>query len=80
MNPLYEVVTTSEVHKLWGLATSTIRWARRRGKFKVGCVNPEDDEARKNGREWLFLKSAMIRVYGEPKATLRQARRKKTKV
>ena len=67
MNPLYEVLTISEASKLWGLASSTLRWAIRRGKFKVDCLNPLDDEVRKDGREWLLLRSAMIRVYGEPK-------------
>jgi hypothetical protein len=60
MNPLDEVLTIGEATQQWGLADSTLRWAIRRGRFK-------EDEYRKTGREYLILKSAMIRLYGPPK-------------
>lgn len=60
MNPLHEVLTLGEATQIWNLADSTLRWAIRRGRFK-------EDECRKAGQEWLILKSAMIRLYGEPK-------------
>ncbi|MHB8172739.1 MAG: helix-turn-helix domain-containing protein [Thermincolia bacterium] len=63
MNPLNEVLTLGEATLIWGLADSTLRWAIRRGRFK-------EDEYRKAETvkgEYLILKSAMIRLYGEVK-------------
>lgn len=63
MNPLTQVVTISEASDLWGLDSSTLRWAIRRGRFDL-------DEFRKSGKEWLILKDAMYRVYGKTKEEL----------
>jgi hypothetical protein len=60
LNPLTEVVTTSEASQKWGLASSTLRCSIKFGRFKP-------DEIRKAGREWLILRSAIVRLYGEMK-------------
>ena len=63
MNPLNEVLTLNEAKSLWGLGTSTLRrliYDVERGK----STRLKPDEYRKAGREWLILKSAMIRLYG----------------
>lgn len=65
-NPLNEVLTLNEATHLWGLGTSTLRrliYDVEHGK----SARLKPGEYRKAGREWLILKSAMIRLYGEPK-------------
>lgn len=54
------VMSVKEIAELWELDTSTLRKAIARGEFKEG-------EYRKSGGTWLIKKSAMYRVYGEPK-------------
>lgn len=53
-------MTIKEIAELWELDTSTLRKAIERGEFKEG-------EYRKSGGTWLIRKSAVRRVYGEPK-------------
>lgn len=57
MNPLDEVLTISEAAKEWDKDTSTLRWAKKRGRFKP-------DEYRETDCCTLILRSAMIRLYG----------------
>ncbi len=58
-----EWISTSEATDRWGLGESTLRSAIRRGQF-------EENEYRKSGSVWLVRKSAMKRMYGEPKGKL----------
>lgn len=62
MNPLDEVLTLSEAAQLWQMDSSTLRnvlLGNRKKCFLEG-------EFRKSADTWLILKSAMIRLYGEP--------------
>lgn len=54
------VMSIREIAELWELNTSTLRKAIARGEFAEG-------EARKSGGTWLIKKSAIYRLYGEPK-------------
>lgn len=54
------VMSIKEIAELWELDTSTLRKAIARGEFT-------EDEVRKSGGTWLIRKSAIYRVYGEPK-------------
>lgn len=60
---LDRVVTAAEAARIWGKDASTIKRRCQQGRFL-------DGEYRRAGKEWLILKSALIRVYGEPKNNL----------
>jgi len=61
MNELYEVMTFKEASEKWGKSDSTLRMAVRTDKLKEGI------DYRKSGNVWLITKSAMIKIYGDPK-------------
>lgn len=62
MNELYEVMTFKEASEKWGKKSdSTLRMAVRTDKLKEGI------DYRKSGNVWLITKSAMIKIYGDPK-------------
>lgn len=58
-----EWISASEATERWGLGASTIRQAIHEKRFLPG-------EYRKSGSVWLVRKSAMKRMYGEPKGKL----------
>ena len=58
-----EWISASEATEKWGLGASTIRQAIHEKRFLPG-------EYRKSGSVWLVRKSAMKRLYGEPKKKL----------
>lgn len=65
-SPLYEVLTLHEAAKMWGLASVTLR------RLIFDVENGKSDrlkpnEYKKSAGTWLILKSAMTRLYGEPK-------------
>lgn len=60
-NCLYNVYTPIEAAILWGKEESTVRKAIDNGKFQLGI------DYRKSGRIIFITRSAMLRVYGEPK-------------
>lgn len=58
-----EWISASEATEKWGLGASTIRQAIHEKRLLPG-------EYRKSGSVWLVRKSAMKRMYGEPKGKL----------
>lgn len=66
MNPLDEVLIISEAALMWNLDTSTLRIAIIRGKRFT-----EDEYCKTEpGGTIKILRSAMVRLYGEPKPIL----------
>lgn len=57
-----EYITAAEAAEIWGLGESTLRVA-----FNKKDERFEKDDYRKSGKVWLVKKSAIYRVYGEPK-------------
>jgi len=62
-NCLNEVLTAAEASRIWGKDPSTIKKRCQEGRWLEG-------EYRKSGKEWLILRSALIREYGEPATDL----------
>lgn len=57
---LFEVYTSREASKLWGLSPNTVTQWCNRGRFK-------EDEARKSENTWIVTKSGMERLKGKLK-------------
>lgn len=57
-NCLNNVLTLQEAAALYGVASSTLRNAIRKGLFK-------EEEIKKSGSTWIVLKKAMDRLYGQ---------------
>lgn len=55
---LFDVYTSSEASKLWGLSPNTVTQWCNRGKFRA-------DEARKSESTWIVTKSGMERLKGK---------------
>lgn len=60
MAELDTVVTAAEAARMWGKHASTIKKRCQEGRWGAG-------EYRHAGKEWLILRSALVREYGEPK-------------
>ncbi|MHB1681567.1 MAG: helix-turn-helix domain-containing protein [Bacilli bacterium] len=60
MSELDKVMTAAEAARLWGKDPSTIKKRCQEGRWHPG-------EYRRAGKEWLILRSALVREYGEPK-------------
>lgn len=59
-----DIMTFAEACESWGLGASTLRTRILNGAFKDLS---EGIDYRKSGKVWLITKSAMIKLYGEPK-------------
>lgn len=59
LNLLKEVLTTSGAAKEWGKSSTTFRNACLSGRFN-------EDECCKSGSDWIMLRSAVIREFGQP--------------
>ncbi len=61
-NQIFEsLISLGDAGKLWNKNEGNLRHAIQRGKFK------ENVDCKKFGKQWVFLKAALIREYGEPK-------------
>lgn len=65
MLPIVEVMTTKEAAQKWGKLQAVIQH---------NCLGQKgypprftEDECRKSGGTWLVTRTAMVRLYGEPK-------------
>lgn len=54
---LNDLITVTEAAAIWGLNTSTIRYAIRYGRIT---------DCKKVGNTWLINRSELIKLYGEP--------------
>ena len=61
INNIKTVLTFAEASHRWGLNDSTLRKLVNTNKLQ------ENIDYRKSGKVWLITKSAMIKLYGEPK-------------
>lgn len=65
MNPLEEALTLKEASDTWNVSQGTLK-QKCLGKVK-GDKAFTNTECRKSGGTWLITRSAMVRLYGEPK-------------
>ncbi len=63
MKQLEDVITATEAAALWGLSRDSLQVMANRGDFGAA--------ARKAAGTWLFLRSALVEKYGEPRGDAR---------
>ena len=59
-NVFDDLLSLSDAARLWGKEESSLRHGIARGKFHEGI------DCKKFGKQWVFLRSALIREYGAP--------------
>ena len=64
MKQLEDVLTATEAAALWGLSRNSLQAMANRGDF--------GPSARKAAGTWLFLRSALVERYGEPRGDASQ--------